>query len=101
VGGWYTIALSKTILDGDEGGRKVIQELKDEYANEKGIWNETNFINWQESNFERYYPARFKIEVDRVLSLPHKEKFEGKKVLLKTVLDFIEENREAAKEEFS
>jgi len=89
------------VLDGDEGGRKVIQELKDEYANEKGTWNETNFINWQESNFERYYPARFKIEVDRVLSLPHKEKYEGKKVLLKTVLDFIEENREAAKEEFA
>ena len=28
-------------------------------------------------------------------------KYEGKKVLLKTVLDFIEENREAAKEEFA
>lgn len=89
------------VLDGDEGGRKVIQELKGEYAYKQGKWDEANFINWQESNFERYYPVRFNSDVDRVLSLPHGEKYEGKKVLLKTVLDFIEENREAAKEEFS
>jgi len=89
------------VLDRDEVGQKVIQDLIDEYAKEEDEWNATHFINWTETNFERYYPARFRTEVENVLSLPHKEKFKAKKVLLKTVLDFIEDDREAAKEEFA
>lgn len=89
------------IVDGDERGQKVIQDLKDTYATEAGKWNESHFINLRETDFEKYYPARFRTEVDRILSLSHNDKPKEKKALLKTVLDFIEEDRATAKEEFS
>src|SRR5260370_4084914 len=56
------------VVDGDDAGKKVIQELKEEYATEQGGWHESNFINLIETDFEKYYPERFRTKVDTVLS---------------------------------
>ena len=89
------------VVDGDDEGKKVIQELKEEYTMEQGGWHESNFINLIEPNFEKYYPERFKTQVNTVLSLPHEAKPAAKRSLLQTVLNFIENDREVAKAEFA
>jgi hypothetical protein len=89
------------VVDGDEAGKNVIQELKEDYATEQGGWNEGNFINLNETDFERYYPERFRTNVNNVMSLSHDAKPAAKRALLQEVLDFIEKDRETAKEEFA
>ena len=89
------------MVDGDEAGEQVIQELKEDYASGQGGWSVSNFINLKEANFEKYYPERFRVEVERVLSLPHDAKPAAKKALVQEVLSFIETDRETAKEEFA
>jgi predicted ATP-dependent endonuclease of OLD family len=89
------------MVDGDIAGREVIQELKEEDATEQGGWQESNFINLRETDFEKYYPERFRTEVDSVLSLPRDAKPAAKRSLLQEVLSFIENDRETAKVEFA
>jgi len=89
------------VVDGDDAGKKVIQELKEEYATEQGGWHQSNFINLNETDFEKYYPERFRTKVDNILSLSPDAKPVAKRSLLQEVLDFIEKDRETAKEEFA
>jgi len=85
----------------DEGieEAKIIEELKATYK--KSGWKESNFSQFNEHDFERYYPNRFKDKVDMILSISNNQaKREAKRDLLKEVKTWIIDNEKVAKEEF-
>jgi predicted ATP-dependent endonuclease of OLD family len=79
------------VADGDEPGREVVQRLTEKY----GSWSPDHFRTWSESDFERYYPARFVGAADAALSKSGKDKREAKKALLDRVKLFCDEDDEA------
>ncbi|MFT3844711.1 MAG: ATP-binding protein [Lacibacter sp.] len=86
------------LADGDTSGRECIDKLRGKFID----WDKENFINFSETDFEKYYPSRFKNNINEALSETDKEKKrEKKKLLLNEVLDWIVENREEAKKEFA
>ena len=87
------------IIDGGEDEKRIIDELKRIYG--ANGWNEAHFQQFNELNFELYYPTVFGEEVSRVLSMPHgKEKQIQKSALLTNVEDWIQGSNEAAKAAF-
>jgi AAA15 family ATPase/GTPase len=85
------------IVDGDAEGKKVIKELKERYA----TWDESHFLYFDQPYFEMYYPDRFKEEVTNVMKLKNGlAKQESKKVLLQSVLNWIDQRPEEAINEF-
>ncbi len=86
------------IADGDAVGKKYIQRLQTKFK----TWSSNHFQNFDKENFEQYYPERFKIDVNTIMKMPHgKSKQELKTKLLKTVVEWIEQNKEQAITEFS
>jgi len=87
------------IVDNDLNGKKVIRKLKSAFAASE--WNENTFQNFSKSNFEEYYPKRFKKDIDKVIKMKHgSPKQEAKKKLLKKVLDWADKNKTESKKQF-
>jgi len=88
------------IVDAGEHETKVVQELRDKWA-PKG-WNDSHFQQFVEHDFERYFPVRFKEEIDAACGEPDKRKKRALKVeLLNRVVAWIAEDQSIAKTEFS
>jgi predicted ATPase len=86
-------------IDAGEKEEKIVSDMRLKY--ETSGWNESNFSQFSEHDFEKYYPPEFQEEVSRVLSIANKkEKRTNKKFLLDNVKVWIRENEEKAKEEF-
>ena len=92
------------IVDGGDDERKVIDSLKEMYCRKpdgEAQWSEEQFLQFNQHDFERYYPEQFRAEVDKVLELADKsERRERKKQLLRDVEDWIAENPDGAKTAF-
>jgi predicted ATPase len=86
------------IIDKGEEEDKIIEKMKMKYSTTG--WNSSNFTQFQEHDFEKYYPKRFQKRVSEILSLSKQEKRKAKKELLNEVLSWIKEHEEQAKEEF-
>jgi len=87
------------LIDGGEEEGKIIQKMKDKYA--KAGWNESNFNQFKEHDFEKYYPAEFQARVNEIIKLTDKQtKRLAKKALLDDVKNWIAQDEEKAKEEF-
>lgn len=87
------------IIDKGEEEDKIIEKLKAKYS--KSGWSEKNFFQFEEHDFEKYYPTCFVKRVAEVLAINNKEKKrKAKKELLNEVVKWIEEDESLAKEEF-
>jgi hypothetical protein len=85
------------ILDAGKVGEQIVKDLRKTFSG----WPENRFQQWNELDFERYYPECFSDDVERVLAESDKQgKRTLKSELLTRVLDWIEKNEEEAKEEF-
>jgi predicted ATPase len=84
------------VADGDKPGVNCISKLKKEFKS----WPKNHFLNFSKSNFEEFYPKRFKKEVDAALSLTGKAKRTAKVELLNQVMLWSLKNREEAVKEF-
>lgn len=88
------------MIDGGENEKVVIERLKDMYT--KSGWSAQNFSQFDQHDFEKYYPAIFHEKVNNVLAIADSEKKRGAKTdLLKEVLEWIRKDEEHAKREFS
>ena len=86
-------------IDSGENENKIIDELKAKYV--QSGWSASNFNQFSQHDFERYYPEQFKKRVDEVLSIIDKQKKRiEKKILLDEVKHWIKENDDEAKEAF-
>lgn len=85
------------IVDGDPSGKRVVEQLRSSYKS----WAPEHFRAWQETDFERYYPERFASRVEEVLNLPHDEKREAKKRLLREVKNWADSAEDEAMAEFA
>lgn len=85
------------VADGDEAGNKCINNLKTKFPS----WPESHFITFKRSNFEEYYPSRFKAKSAAALKLQGDKKRVAKKALLDEVIVWALQNRELAIQEFS
>lgn len=87
------------IIDGGVEEEGVITKLKEIYK--KSGWNDSNFSQFGEHDFERYYPLRFQEEVTTVLNISEKDKkYKEKQKLLEKVKTWIKEDPIRAKAEF-
>ncbi len=87
------------IVDGDEPGQKVVSRLRQTY--EKKGWNVGHFIALTETDFENYYPSRFKEKAMVALATHGKDqKRDAKRNLLDEVKAWAKENPDTAREEF-
>lgn len=89
------------VVDGGENEKEVIEKLKDTYSSSGKGWSEDHFLQFQEHDFEKYYPAEFQAQVDSVLNEPDRQKRrEGKKQLLQNLDNWIASDEERAKQSF-
>ena len=87
------------ILDAGSDETKVIEDLKRVYVGNN--WEDKNFKQFSKHDFEKYYPDNFSTKIDEVLSIEDKQgKRKGKRELLSTVEDWINQDVEVAKEAF-
>lgn len=87
------------IVDGDPGGQKIIDDLKQKYT--PSGWEEEQFRLFSKEDFEVYYPVDFQDEVTRILQKPDgQHKRTEKKELLYKVLAYIKEDEQKAREAF-
>lgn len=87
------------IIDNGDKEKEIIQKLKTTYA-DKG-WIEDHFQQFDEHDFEKYYPQEFGEKVAEVLSITDKKKKRNKKkALLDEVEAWIKDNPEEAKVAF-
>jgi AAA15 family ATPase/GTPase len=84
------------LIDGGEEEKKIIEEMKGTYSNSG--WSASNFNQFKEHDFEKYYPSRFQNEV--TIALDTNDKRKAKKDLLNKVKNWISLNPDEAKEEF-
>lgn len=86
------------IIDKGEEEDKIIEKLKKNYSNS---WQSSTFSQLTKSDFEKYYPARFKEKVNEVLGIDNKDKKRAqKKKLFMEVKRWTEKYNEIAKSEF-
>jgi len=96
--------LAWVVIDAGDEEEKIMNDLKNRYT--PSGWNKENFLQFNEHDFERYYPHQFKSEVDSVLKIETNNskgkqlRREGKKNLLDKVEKWIEENPKSAKDAF-
>jgi predicted ATPase len=87
------------IIDSGEEEEKIITKIKDKYT--KSGWNESNFGQFSEHDFEKYYPHDFKLKVAEIIKITDKrERRNSKKQLLEEVKQWIASDEIAAKEKF-
>lgn len=88
--------LAWVIVDAGDKEAKIIEDLKSKYT--RSGWNDSNFLQFSEHDFERYYPAQFQAEVDKVLQKSSgKHRQDSKKALLEEVMKWMDEKPEEAK----
>jgi AAA15 family ATPase/GTPase len=88
--------LAWVVVDGGNEEAKIIEKLKNKYT--RSGWNKNNFLQFSEHDFERYYPAEFQPQVDKILQMPggqHRQ--QSKKALLDQVMNWMDEKPEEAK----
>ncbi|MEU8075157.1 AAA family ATPase [Catellatospora citrea] len=84
-------------VDGGEQGRKIVNGLRSQFA----TWPTDHFQQWNELNFESYYPKKFADAVSAALAeTDQKAKRAAKKRLLDEVLKWIDDNEDDAKAQF-
>ncbi len=90
------------IVDAGQHEAEVVNRLRNRWT--KSGWSSENFQQFTEHDFERYYPAEFSAEVDRVLEIDSKinkkQKFEEKTLLLEKVLAWVDEDDSRARDSF-
>ncbi|MCW3076128.1 MAG: hypothetical protein JWO32_737 [Bacteroidetes bacterium] len=87
------------LIDAGEEEQKIISKMKDKYK--KAGWNETNFAQFIEHDFEKYYPLEFSPKVDEIIKIKDKqERRKAKKELLDEVKQWIASDEALAKEKF-
>ncbi len=87
------------IVDGDPGGQKIIDDLKQKYT--PSGWEEEQFQIFSKEDFEEYYPADFQDEARLILQKPDgQHKQAEKKKLLYKMLDYIKDDEQKAREAF-
>jgi len=87
------------LIDGGENEKNIIETMKAKYV--KSGWNETNFDQFLEHDFEKYYPEEFQERVSVILNIRDtQEKRKQKKELLNEVKEWIKDNEEEAKSKF-
>lgn len=87
------------LIDGGDEELKIISKMKDKYV--KAGWRETNFSQFEQHNFESYYPVDFKGKVEEITKISDKQKRrQAKKDLLEEVKQWIAEDEPSAKEKF-
>lgn len=88
------------VVDNGTRGVEIIEELKKRYM--AGGWQEGHFRLFSKNDFEEYYPSDFQDRVGEILQRPdgaHKQA--EKKKLLQSVLEYINNNGQDAKEAFA
>jgi AAA15 family ATPase/GTPase len=91
--------LAWVIVDGGEKEAGIIEKLKKTYT--RSGWKADNFLQFSEHDFERYYPIKFKEEINTILNLPSgKHKQKDKAAILEQVKTWCKENPEEAKVAF-
>jgi len=84
------------IVDGDPSGTAVVQKLQDKFG---ASWPRDHFRTWTQDDFERFYPAKFTDEIDRVLAMQHgRHKQDAKKGLGEQVRQWCDDCPEEAKD---
>jgi hypothetical protein len=84
-------------VDGDDPGKKVIEELRNEFPS----WPKDHFLYFNKENFEGYYPLRFKEKADAILGMTDKKKkLDEKGQLVHEIIEWTEQDKENAKKEF-
>lgn len=87
------------LIDGGENEKNIIETMKAKYV--KSGWNETNFDQFSEHDFEKYYPEEFQERVSVILNIRDpQEKRKQKKELLNEVKEWINDNEDEAKSKF-
>jgi hypothetical protein len=85
------------IVDGDDPGVEVIGRLRQQFPS----WDPNCFVTFLAHDFEAYYPAEFRDRVNEALGLVDRAvRRERKAELLKEVIDWIETDRERARDAF-
>lgn len=88
------------IIDNGPKEEDIIKRLKDTYC--PNGWSEDHFQQFDEHDFERYYPLQFKDKVEQALSITdRKGKRNKKKALLDEVETWIKDDPENAKAAFA
>jgi len=82
------------IIDGGNNEKKIIEDFKKMYVKDDG-WDEKHFSQFQNHEFENYYPERFQEDVKKILS-DKKNRQENKTKLVKEVLKWSRENKKEA-----
>jgi predicted ATP-dependent endonuclease of OLD family len=83
-------------VDGDEPGKAVVAALHQKFP----TIPKSNVCHYDQSQFEHYYPDRFRDQANQALNIPDKQsKRDAKKKLLETVLEWIKEDEIRAREE--
>ncbi|MFM2340156.1 MAG: hypothetical protein RLZZ360_792 [Candidatus Parcubacteria bacterium] len=92
------------ILDGGESEAAIIEKFKAKYVVKDG-WKEENFLQFNEHDFEEYYPKIFKdkfnSEIRNDTTLTKEEKRLKKINLLIEVKDWVSNDEEEAKKQFA
>jgi hypothetical protein len=87
------------IIDSGEEENKIIEKLANKYT--KSGWSKSNFGQFREHDFEKYYPSVFQPKVEDILKEKDKQKRrELKKQLLEDVKLWIVSDENTAKEQF-
>lgn len=87
------------ILDGGEKEKDILDKIKDIYIS-RG-WNESCFMQFEQHDFESYYPEKFRTEFTQMNTLDKDKKRTAKKELLERVLKWATESPEEARIEFA
>ncbi len=85
------------ITDGDIEGQKAITKLKSRYPQ----WPKDNFLHFSKTNFEEYYPTRFRKLYAEIENIKDRSiRYEKKRELTKQVLAWTNDNKDTARKEF-
>jgi AAA15 family ATPase/GTPase len=87
------------IIDGGQEEKGIIERMKEKYSG--AGWNRTNFSQFHEHNFEKYYPKCFQKRVKEILAIEKKsDRRAAKKELLEDVKAWIKKDESEAKLQF-
>jgi len=87
------------LIDGGEEEERIISSMKTKYL--KAGWTESNFGQFTEHDFEKYYPENFQGKVDEINTITdRKEKRNAKRALLEELKSWIATNEDIAREKF-
>jgi predicted ATPase len=84
------------LVDNDAAGQQAIRKLTTNFP----TWPAAHFGTFDQPAFERFYPARFAADVDRVLAIQDKgAKRAAKERLVKVVVDWLDQNQNVGRQE--